>query len=181
MQEKFKVKIRGVVPLLMHRFVSSNEKPQTAKKQGRKGKIYDNVEDAKQAAYLLEDGTLYQPAEHLEGAMTRSATSYIIPGAGKKTYKDAVKGGVFIEPREIPHLIQGYEVDLRSVVIKGSRIERARPRFDNWELEFTINLVDERVTPEILKQILEDAGKFVGIGDFRPKFGRFEVTEFRRL
>jgi len=32
-----------------------------------------------------------------------------------------------------------------------------------------------------LRQILEKAGNFIGVGDFRPKFGRFEVVEFEPI
>jgi hypothetical protein len=31
---------------------------------------------------------------------------------------------------------------------------------------------------DTLKRILVDAGKFYGLGDFRPEFGLFEVEKF---
>ena len=32
---------------------------------------------------------------------------------------------------------------------------------------------------DVLKEIIIYAGKFIGIGDWRPHFGRFEVVEFK--
>jgi hypothetical protein len=32
---------------------------------------------------------------------------------------------------------------------------------------------------DTLKRILEDAGKYYGLGDFRPEFGTFRVEEFK--
>ena len=33
----------------------------------------------------------------------------------------------------------------------------------------------------VVKEILEAAGKYKGVGDNRPEFGRFEVIEFKKL
>jgi len=32
--------------------------------------------------------------------------------------------------------------------------------------------------PDVVRQSLDNAGLLVGIGDYRPKFGRFTVTAF---
>jgi hypothetical protein len=56
---------------------------------------------------------------------------------------------------------------------------RARPRFDEWCLEFKIlNLDPGLLKAEVIKKILEDAGKYYGLGDYRPEFGRFKVERF---
>jgi len=56
-----------------------------------------------------------------------------------------------------------------------------RPAFKKgWEAKFKILILDEdRLPQKALGEILEYAGKFVGIGDWRPHFGRFEVIEFK--
>ena len=54
-----------------------------------------------------------------------------------------------------------------------------RPRIDNWELDFEITLLqDERISTDLLKEILEYAGAYVGVGAWRPKFGRFVITKW---
>jgi hypothetical protein len=34
---------------------------------------------------------------------------------------------------------------------------------------------------DTLRRILNDAGRYYGIGDFRPEFGLFEVQEFKKV
>jgi hypothetical protein len=39
----------------------------------------------------------------------------------------------------------------------------------------------EYVSPEMLHGLLTDAGRLVGLADFRPTYGRFRVTQFTLL
>ena len=72
-----------------------------------------------------------------------------------------------------------WEPDVRPVVVQRQRILRARPRFDSWELEFKIVNSDPTVIHrDTLQKILIDAGRYYGLGDFRPDFGLFELAEF---
>ena len=53
-----------------------------------------------------------------------------------------------------------------------------------WKLEFNIDIEDE-IDPNAVKEALEIAGKYVGIGDWRPekkgKYGKFQVTSFQEV
>ena len=169
-----KVTIKGVVPLLQHRYPSEKEETKIMKVRGAR----DYSKEAELALYRDEVGTIYQPAEHILGALIKAAVDFKITGRGKKTYKDLIKSAIVISPDAIPHKNKKWEVDRRMVVIQRSRIMRERPRFDNWELSFEIETLDEQLPLSALKEILDQAGK-VGIGDFRPRFGRFIVTEFK--
>ena len=42
-------------------------------------------------------------------------------------------------------------------------------------------LLPEYISPERLHATIVDAGRLVGIADFRPTFGRFNVTNFEVL
>lgn len=163
--------IRGLRPLLMNAFGSEEEKS-----AAKKGKVYDDKEEAEKRLYLDKDGNICQPATHLEACMVKSAADFKF--AGKKTYKDIFKSGIFVDPLMIPHLKSDWDIDKQSVVVQRSRILRCRPRFDDWELKFRILVRDDRIEPLVVKQILENGGKYVGIGDFRPRYGLFEVVEF---
>jgi hypothetical protein len=48
-----------------------------------------------------------------------------------------------------------------------------------WQAEFIfmVNL-PEYVSQEMLLGLLTDAGRLVGVGDFRPTYGRFQVVAF---
>lgn len=84
---------------------------------------------------------------------------------------------------EIEHR-QPWKVDTRAVRIPatGGRILAHRPMFDDWALSFTLELDTTIMGEKLLRQIIDDAGKRVGIGDFRPAtkgpFGRFVVTNW---
>ena len=98
---------------------------------------------------------------------------------GRGTLKATILSSVFIDPDKIPLNKDTYdEIDVRPVVIQRNRIVKGRPKFNSWELEFTISFDEKRVKKGEIKQILEEAGATKGIGDYRPKFGRFKVIAF---
>lgn len=84
---------------------------------------------------------------------------------------------------EIEHT-QPWRVDTRAVVIPSTkgRILAHRPIFDDWALAFTLSLDTAILGPKLLRQIIDDAGKRVGLGDFRPArkgpYGRFVVKSW---
>jgi len=172
-----KVTITGIAALLQHRFVVDEEDPIANKHSGFK----DYSDEVKKSLYLTEDGKLCQLADHIIGSMIKAAVNFKIPGKGKKTYKDISQAAIVITPEHIHHKIQTWRVDRRMVRIGTARIIRERPRLDEWELDFTIEILDEQLPFAAVKDILDYAGKFRGIGDFRPRFGRFTVTHFKEI
>jgi hypothetical protein len=177
-QEKtVEITIKGKAPLLQHRFP---EEEHGEHKVRKKTQNYDPKEEAKKALYLDEKGMIYQPAEHIQGALVKAGVSFKFEG--KKTYKDLMKSGIIVEPDAIPlHKKTWDEIDKRPVVINRARVIRYRPMFNEWELTFRITVLDESIALPLLKEILDYAGNRVGIGDYRPKFGRFIVTKFEEL
>jgi hypothetical protein len=176
MEEKFDVEIKGTAPLLFNRFTESEDN-----KSKRAGKVVNKEKEAEESLYKDNEGNIVTPATHLEASMIKAATQFKIPGQGKKTFKDAFKGGVFVSPEMIPHQGNGYEVFVSPVVINRARVMKARAKLDDWTLNFQIQVIDERITPHVLKDILTEAGKYHGIGDWRPRFGRFEVKKFEPI
>lgn len=176
---RVKVEVKGISPLLQNRFpiedfMEGNRTTQKGK--GADKRIYDPQEESLKRLYKTSEGEIYQPAEHFEKSMEKAAVNFKMKG--RKTFKDAIQAGVIVTPFAIIHKIQKWEIDLRRVVIQGKAILRARPMFPEWELSFNLECIDDRIRPEEIKDILDYAGKFVGVGDFRPKFGRFMVTKF---
>jgi hypothetical protein len=183
------VKVRGVAPLLQHRFPMPD-----LKDMSKGGKIQTGATDYSQEwrayFYSTPGGELYQPASHLEAAMVKAAVNFKITGRRGKTYKDLFLSAVFVAPEEILHGLKSPDeldtdgdkqlyLDMRPVIVNRARIVRIRPAFKaGWELEFTIEVIDDQVAPELVHDVLNLAGKTVGIGDYRPKFGRFMVTRF---
>jgi hypothetical protein len=64
-------------------------------------------------------------------------------------------------------------MDQRLVTVSSKKVVRTRPMFKGWVAEGAISY-DSPYTEEKLQSILEVCGD-KGIGDYRPKFGRFNV------
>lgn len=179
---KVKVEITGLTPLLMNSPASMledvEEMVMTTKKR-------DPKEEAEKKAYRLPSGNLYVPSEAIKGSI-KNASAY--KKFGKYSAKPIIAGSVIIMPNEIDLGIKNYEIDRRTVVVqKKSRIVRCRPRIDKWKLSFEIMYDDQFISngEAMIKPILEEAGRRVGILDFRPQnggsFGMFTVTLWKEM
>ena len=183
------VQVEGVSPLMQNRFplpdfenLNKGGKMTTGEK--------DRSQEWKECFYVTPEGDIYQPATHFEAAMVKAAANFKIAGRRGKTYKDLFKGNIFVNPDAILHGIKSPEtldadadkslyLDVRPVVIQRARIPRVRPCFKpGWKLEFEISVLDDEIPANVVNEVLILAGRTVGIGDFRPRFGRFMVTHF---
>lgn len=176
MVQDYAVRIEGLVPLLHNAYPLGTEKKKV------RGTVFNADEEIKKCFYRTNEGKIYQPSEHIEGALIKAGSSKTVPGKGKKTYKDLMKTNIVIFPREIPFPNGSkYITDVRLCVIPATRgrVPVARPRWDKWGFDFTIRVKDESLLDgETLRELLEIAGREQGIGTYRPKYGLFEVTKF---
>lgn len=182
-------KVRGIAPLMQHRFpmpdfddMGKGGKKQTGEK--------DYTQEWRNYLYVNSSGQIFQPSIHFEAAMTKAATNFKITGRRGKTYKDLFSGNIFVSPDEILHGVEAPDsldtdgdkrlyLDIRPAVVQRSRIVRIRPTFKtSWELEFSIQVIDDQIPDNVLLDVLALAGRTLGIGDHRPKFGRFQVVHF---
>lgn len=176
---EIEVEISGVTPLLMHRFGVEEGGQPKAKKRTETDKE-NNVEDT---IYRLPDGKLYQPAEGIRQALITAGKAF---KKGKSNLSRVMASFVTVEPEAIVHSKQKWTTDRRPVVIPSTkgRVIRNRARLDEWKLQFTLRILDGgEVKPDTLHEVLSHAGKYIGIGDYRPEkrgmFGRFSVTRFK--
>ena len=65
---------------------------------------------------------------------------------------------------------------VRMVKVQKQRVMRTRPIFRDRSATFSILLDETQLDPRQVVDILHLAGRYVGLGDWRPRFGRFEVT-----
>lgn len=185
------VRIRGVASLLMHKFSTQASADLAATVKKRKSGPPDPKEEAESGAYRLDpkdgekQGQLCLPGEHFFQSMVLAASSFQVQGQGKRTYKDPVKGNVFVEPEYIGLTnkdgegLYTYEIDSRPARIKTAKINRRRPILKEWVAEFDIVVTDEEAVPiVVINSILVSAGQTKGVGDYRPRFGRFMVERF---
>lgn len=167
--------IFGIRPLLQNKLT-----PEDLFNKSRKKLTYEETVDAtivKKKLHLNEEGKVVQPAESIQKTLENAAVFF--PYKGKKSYKPLIQGGITILPALIEHIHQNWKVD-ESVVTDDTAKFVARPRLDEWELSFSINIGQPDIEPSTLKEIMEYAGKFVGLGSRRKAgYGKFEIKEWR--
>jgi hypothetical protein len=181
--EVYEVRIVGTRPLLMH-------KPNLADLRLRRRSAIPSPEEEARNALYTDGDLIVIPSLNVKTMLRNAGRNYKIPQR-KATYGAYIRAGIDIDPSPYipllnPRTNQPYrvsdrpwKVDVRTVVLQGNRVLRARPRFDEWALEFKIlNLDPELLKSDVIKQILVDAGKYYCLGDFRPEFGRFKVEKF---
>ena len=74
-------------------------------------------------------------------------------------------------------------LDRQRVTIQRAGITRVRPAFlRGWRASFVFqSLQPEYLDEQMFHQALALAGRTVGVGDFRPTYGRFLVNNFEVL
>jgi len=175
------VTIEGSADLLMHRWncEAVAEKAKAAKNS--KAKKSDDLESY---VYRDDDGFICLPGEYLRQSIILASKFKQDPRSPRKSAMDLFKAAV------IPLTMLAslgtkkwdYE-DKRRVVIQRSGVNRTRPAMKKgWCVsnELMVNL-PEYVEPSMLIDVIGMAGRLIGVGDFRPTFGRFHVTEFAVL
>lgn len=64
----------------------------------------------------------------------------------------------------------------KGVVVSQKKTMRTRPFFTEWSFELPIEVDAEVLDPDVLAQCWTTAGKYEGIGDMRPIYGRFKAS-----
>lgn len=186
---KIKVTIEGVSPLLMNRFTEAAEVQvsggTTVAFRGDKG---TPREQAAPKAYADEKGNLYIPGPNIYSAIIAAGAFHKAGKSKLTTMKTSlIPAGILVEDMVCALGTKEWEVDSRSVVIPstGGRIMCHRPRVDKWSLSFTLDVDGTMFAPNLVRAIVDDAGKKIGLGDYRPArkgpFGRFVVKEWAVL
>lgn len=173
--------IVGVADLLFHRWNDEAVAEKAKSAKGSKAKKSDNIESY---VYRDDDGLLALPGEYVRQAIIHAAKFQQDPRSPRKSAMDLFKAGVVsLTPlASLGAKDWDYE-DRRRVVIQRSAITRCRPAMKaGWSARFEFVVqTPEYITPDLLHHVLTNAGRLVGVGDFRPTYGRFAVTNFEPL
>lgn len=172
------VRIVGVADLLFHRWncESIDEKSKAAK--GSKAKKTDDIESY---VYRNDAGELCLPGEYLRQSIIHAAKFRQDPRSPRKSAMDLFKAAIVsLTPLASLGVKEwDYEHKCR-VTIQRNGITRVRPAMkEGWEatVQLLVNL-PEYVSPAMLHDTLNSAGKLIGLADFRPSYGRFRVVSF---
>lgn len=186
----FKVKIKGLTPYMQHRM--DDEKLYQWEKNRkyiieRPDVSQTDADRAEFHCFRNEAGENYIPADQLRGSFINAgAFSKAKVGNAKKSMKNIVAAMFIVEPEQV--LLPHYDtIDKRSAVNKAvkARVISIRPKWTTWEAEFTLRVDNETITEETVKEIISNAGNYVGIGSFRPTnngyFGRFKIESIEKV
>ena len=172
------VTIKGVAPILFHAWNTEAVKEKGDAAKGSKAKKTDNVESY---VYRDEDGILAIPGVYLHGAIINAGRYRQDPRSPRKSAMDLLKAAIVPVTTFASLGVKEWDfVDRRRVVVQRNAITRERPALrEGWEatFDFLVNS-PEYVTPAFLHDLVSQAGKLVGVGDFRPTYGRFQVVRF---
>lgn len=185
-----KITITGKTPLLCNRFTdeaalkATNGTSPALAKSGNKG---TPREQATPKLYTDEKGNPIIPQPNLFRCII-DAGKYFKLGKVKVT---TVRSSVIPACISIDELYfpikhkEPWTVDTRPVRIPatGGRILTHRPCFNDWSLSFDVELDESEMSESFFREIIDAAGKKIGLGDFRPDckgpFGKFVVTEWK--
>lgn len=175
------VTITGSADFLFHRWNCDAVAEKAAAKKGSAAKKSDDLESY---VYRDEKGKLAIPGEYLRMAIIGAAKFRQDPRSPRKSAADLYKAGV-VSLTNLATLGKDnwdYE-DRRRVVIQRNGITRTRPAMKaGWKIVVQLQVgVPEYISDSDLNEVISTAGRLVGLGDFRPTFGRFQVTSFKVL
>jgi hypothetical protein len=187
--KKYKVRIEGKTPYMQHR-MDDMKLEEWEKKRGviieRDDVSKEDLLRAVFHSYKDENG-FFIPSEHLIGAMINAGSLVKAKvGNSKKSMKNIVAGMFSIEEEKI-YIPNNFEIDKRSAVNRNikARVITIRPKWSQWSAEFTLLVDNDTITEETIKNIIQFAGDYVGIGSFRPqcngRFGRFSLVTITSL
>jgi hypothetical protein len=187
MYERLSFRIKGVAPLLMRNGRLADPLDEFAKAMKeltgkRKKTDADHMEIGRieflGGLYTDDDGHPGIPGENIEGMFNHAA--------GAHKLKQQVQSGLMsngfwkmkYEGPKSPDVLWKDKrfVDRRGVGVMSSRVIRTRPIFRKWELEFDVDYAPEMISKNNVMMLAEHAGRFCGLCDHTPKFGRFELS-----
>lgn len=171
-------RIRGCADILFHRWncEAVEEKAKAAK--GSKAKKSDDLESY---VYRNDNNELCIPGEYFRQSIIHASKFRQDPRSPRKSAADLFRAAVC----SLSHLCSLGKptwdyVDQRRVTVQRAGITRARPAVKSgWQCELQLMvLLPEYVSPEILHEVLTNAGRLIGIAELRPTYGRFQIDSF---
>lgn len=172
------VTIEGTADLLFHRWQTEAVAEKAAAAKNSKAKKTDNVE-----AYVWRnaDNELCLPGEYLRRSIVTAAKFKQDPRSPRKSAMDLVNASV-ISMTELASLgkTEWDFLDRRRVTVQRAGITRTRPGVaKGWRAAFDLTVLSpEYIDPAFLRDLISSAGRLIGVGDFRPTYGRFDTVAF---
>lgn len=188
--ETFKATLRGTSPLIMHNGLLADPDNKFSQELAKvaKGKAKDLLKASRiewmGSLYLNEQGEPCLPVDVVLSALVDGAKAHKMGKQVKAGVYDIIGTDSFAlqytGPRDIDKLAELAEFrDRRGVRVQMSRVMRTRPIFRKWAIDIELEFDPSLISRDELLTALTRTGKAVGMGDYRPRFGRFIVENFK--
>ena len=109
-----------------------------------------------------------------------------VVGRGQKTYAGFFASGILVTEPVLLGMkrdeVLGEKLFLPAdgKAGSGSRVTKIYPRIENWRGIATILILDQIITERVFSKHFEEAGRYIGLGRFRPErggfYGRFKIN-----
>lgn len=183
----FTITLTGTAPLLMHNSRLSNPlDPATKALKKVTSKRQKTDDDHEQIARLEFAGGLYLDPDVGPFIPGQNIARCLVDGAKLTKMGVKVTRGVFISTDVNPLSYKGPRAEqslwdqgwrhMASVKVGTSRTMRCRPWFPEWAVQAEGVLDPAVLELDDLVTIASNAGSLIGLGDWRPRFGRFTAT-----
>lgn len=173
------VTLEGSSDLLFHRWNCEAVEEKSKAAKNSKAKKEDNIESY---VWRNDGGYLCVPGEYVRQAIIHAAKYKQDPRSPRKSAMDLFKAGVvsLTDYASLGKKNWDY-LDTRRVTVQRAGVNRTRPAMKKgWNSSFTFQVITpEYIDKQLFLDVLGTAGRLVGIGDFRPTYGRFQVTNVK--
>lgn len=193
MYKSISVKLEGAAPIVLHNGQLADPLNEWAVELSKISRKKKKTEDDHLAMsrtewlgglYTDQDGDVCIPGEMIEAMLKKGAqknkmgklaeAGVLVDDSPKLVYEGSVKAD------KLETLFGDKRFTLRvGVRIGTSKVMRTRPIFRKWSLAFDVQYLPDVVSASDVRDSLEWASKAIGLGTWRPKYGRFRVVEFK--
>lgn len=161
----------------------------TGPKSTNSGEALSPQDQCKEKLYTDDKGNLVMPADNMLKTII-DAGVFIKVGRRQLSTRDTtiVTSFLSITDNYIPlESENGWRVDSRGIVNQATKGRHIcyRPIFDDWKLQFTIDLDVGECQEKTARELIDRAGKCIGLGVMRPsrkgRYGQFKVIHWAHL
>lgn len=182
-----KLRFTGLRPLLQHNGALVDPfNPIVKAKKALTSKRKKTDSDMLEVSRLEFLGSLYLNSARQVIVPDYLLEATIVSGAKKSKSGQQAKAGVFVTdaepllnygeqltPEQLWNDGEGQYVNKARVCMQKASVMRYRPMFRNWSVTFTVEYMPDVVSEADVTEFCRAAGQTVGLGDWRPKYGRF--------
>lgn len=176
------VSIKGITPYSASRYHLTEKYPK---------EHYDDYEKRtwRERVNYRSDGECFIPQMAFKKAVSDVAPflGEKIPGKKNATWTKHFKSGILV-PEALLLGVKKDDIDGEWFHVPSdgksggsSRVLKCFPVVREWGGMLTFYVLDDTITEEVFERYVAEAGRFIGVGRFRPQnggfYGRFEVIE----